>query len=57
MNNDVSSVDYNFSPSQFIVGGQMMFVPLGGSASLGGIGLAGILGVILNLIIPKGDEQ
>ena len=32
-------------------------MPLGGNASLGGIGLAGILGVMLNLIIPKGDDQ
>ena len=29
MNNDVSSVDNNFSPSQFIIGGQMMFVAFG----------------------------
>ena len=40
-----------------VVGIGGMVVPLGGDASLGGIGLAGILGVILNLIIPKGDEQ
>ncbi len=40
-----------------VVGIGGMVVPLGGNASLGGIGLAGILGVILNLIIPKGDDQ
>ena len=40
-----------------VVGIGGMAVPLGGNASLGGIGLAGILGVILNLIIPKGDDQ
>ena len=57
MSNDFASVDYKFTPSQFIIDGQMMVVPLGGNASLGGIGLAGILGVMLNLIIPKGDDQ
>jgi uracil permease len=40
-----------------VVGIGGMVVPLGENASLGGIGLAGILGVILNLIIPKGDDQ
>ncbi len=40
-----------------VVGIGGMVVPLGGNTSLGGIGLAGILGVILNLVIPKGDDQ
>ena len=29
MSNDFSSVDYKFTPSQFIIGGQMMFVAFG----------------------------
>ena len=29
MNNDFSSVDYKFTSSQFIIGGQMMFVAFG----------------------------
>ena len=29
MNNDISNTDYNFSPSQALVGGQMLFVAFG----------------------------
>ena len=39
-----------------VVGIGGMVIPLGGNATLGGIGLAGILGVILNLIIPESNE-
>ncbi|MEE2746124.1 MAG: uracil-xanthine permease family protein [Pseudomonadota bacterium] len=40
-----------------VVGIGGMVLPLGGNAQIGGIGLAGILGVILNLIIPDNAAE
>ena len=40
-----------------VVGVGGLIIPLGGGLTLAGIGLAGILGVILNLILPAGVED
>lgn len=40
-----------------VVGVSGLIIPLGGGLTLAGIGLAGILGVILNLILPAGLED
>jgi uracil permease len=40
-----------------VVGVGGLIVPVGGGMTLAGIGLAGILGVILNLILPEHQDN
>lgn len=63
MERDISAAEYKFRPSQWLLGGQIMFVAFGGmeisvgNFTLGGIGLAGVAGVMLNLILPQGASD